>query len=920
MAKKNKKLLKLNQAIRQYFDDDGFDEGIERVDEATLVALAHAIGVYDGTTKKSDLIRLYRRLWSDADAHIRELIVDFFKSEGVHYPRAIKRERNIDKLDKINELLDAFEIDDDERRDLISIFIDTKTRKITPLNIEIKLEYIRYINRRLEIEKELDITFNYDDSFEFYAPLTYTIGDITFSKIGVIKSAVIDDEKLRGDGLRELLTQLKHSLTNQKQEQLNRFLKSLDLDNHRYLERDEILSLLKGSSPSDKIYPIIDADKLESVLKSAVSVVGSDVVVRVDSSFVPPFATKSYSYKLELHIDIDELSRQIWLGEEIDLGIERASIEAESQFVDELEQVVLEARDRVAKLGYDDEMLYNAVYEILFASSDFNLHISHKLYRKTLFEFNKAIEGELLKKQRQSLLAKTIRDFKNLFPLARSLRRRLILHVGPTNSGKTYTAFESLKSADTGYFLAPLRLLALEGYEDLKSSGIDASLITGEEQIMSDSTTHISSTIEMLNFDSEVDVAVIDEVQMIGDRDRGWAWANAIIGAPAKTLIMTGSSNAIEAIKALAEYLDEPLEIVEFTRKSPLELMRSVTPLDNIEPNTAVITFSRSQALRLKQQLSSRYRVSIIYGNLSPEVRREEARRFREGETEILVATDAISMGLNLPIKTILFSRADKFDGVKDRILSVSEIQQIAGRAGRYGLHEHGFVGAIDKKTLSIITAFYHNEPEQIKIPFGVMANFDHVMLVSNILEEQSLSKIIEFFVENMQFEGPFRAVNLDSMQEASKIIDRYDLQMREKFILASAPLSTSSPLVMSSYERYIRALVQKKPIAFIPPKNLGRVALTSDELLEAEDRIKEISLYLWLSYRLGEYFIDSEKAKSYRAELNRFIENSLKESHFRPRCRLCSKPLPLNYEFGICQSCFIRNNRANKAPKRYGR
>ncbi|MFZ5374889.1 MAG: SUV3 C-terminal domain-containing protein, partial [Campylobacterota bacterium] len=165
-----------------------------------------------------------------------------------------------------------------------------------------------------------------------------------------------------------------------------------------------------------------------------------------------------------------------------------------------------------------------------------------------------------------------------------------------------------------------------------------------------------------------------------------------------------------------------------------------------------------------------------------------------------------------------------------------------------------------------------------------------------------------------------------ESMQEASAIVDRFDLDMRTKYTLATAPLSTSSPLMMASFERYVRALEQKKPIAYIPPRHLGSHALTMEELQEAEDRIKEISLYLWLSYRLGEYFIDAEKARAFRGELNRFIENSLQQSHFVPRCKMCSKPLPPQSEFSICQSCFNKLNRSKpgtreglRAPQREG-
>ena len=109
----------------------------------------------------------------------------------------------------------------------------------------------------------------------------------------------------------------------------------------------------------------------------------------------------------------------------------------------------------------------------------------------------------------------------------------------------------------------------------------------------------------------------------------------------------------------------------------------------------------------------------------------------------------------------------------------------------------------------------------------------------------------------------------------------------------------------MQVYERYVRLLEAKQTISYVPPRNIQEYAVTMEELLEAEDRVKEISLYLWLSYRFSDSFVDVESARSTRTLLNRFIENSLKQSHFVPRCRECSKPLPYNSEFAICQSCF---------------
>jgi ATP-dependent RNA helicase SUPV3L1/SUV3 len=552
--------------------------------------------------------------------------------------------------------------------------------------------------------------------------------------------------------------------------------------------------------------------------------------------------------------------------------------------------------------------LYAKVYDVMLEMLTPSLTLSAKIARKSVKRFVHSIHDEIAKKQRYELLARTIREFKNLFPLARDMRRKLTLHIGPTNSGKTYQAMQKLKSAGTGYYLAPLRLLALEGYEDLIDNGIEASLITGEEQIVSEDATHISSTIEMVNFDVDVDVCVIDEVQMLDDRDRGWAWANAIIGAPAKEIIMTGSPNAKEAIIALAEYLGEELEIIEFERKNPLTLLESPVHEKEVEESTAIIAFSRKDVLKLKQSFSKYFSVSVVYGNLSPEVRREEARRFRAGETQILVATDAIAMGMNLPIKTILFSKAEKFDGVNDRTLLPSEIHQISGRAGRFGLHEKGFVGALSGDVLSIIKKNFHKEAKTITIPFKVMANLDHIKLVGSILEEKSLHEILKFFVKNMEFDGPFVATNLDDMLEASVLVDSYDLDLTTKYHLACAPLTLKSPYITAAYESYLGALEKKMPVTYTTPPLLGSYAQTTDELLRAEDMVKEISLYLWLSYRFSDYFVDDQRARASRGILNKFIENSLQQSQLATKCRMCAAPLPPNSPYGICQSCFKKN------------
>ncbi|MEA1918627.1 MAG: SUV3 C-terminal domain-containing protein [Campylobacterota bacterium] len=926
MAKK--KQSKLNQKIRHYFDGDGFDDGIERVNTATLIALTQTLGVLADSLEKPQLVKLFRRLWSEGDMEIRTHILSFFKAENRIYPATHPKAPSPERDDVIHELIKELGVEGEEAKYLHHAFIGMRSKKITLSKMESSLKHFRFEGKKQALEKSLEGIFDLDDRFEFNASFEYSLFESAFKKIHTLKTPPFSYDYLfenDNEAIISTITELKTQEIARKQKRIDDFIAQITQEQHPHLSAKQIVTALKQLPPfSQSSYPELSNPLLNEVLKKSLALEmltqsDHDIFLYLSQKASLPFSDKTLSYTLTLSLEKESFLKRLWEGEALHINtqLEEETQATHTHFYEELDDLILTCKQHSRLLHFSDEEIYNSVYEELLPLIHQNLSISPKIKRKVIYGFTKKIQVFLLKRQRQELLARTIRDFKNLFPLAREMRRQLILHIGPTNSGKTYTAMQQLKHSDTGYYLAPLRLLALEGYEDLRKEGLNASLITGEEQILDDEASHISSTIEMLSFEIDVDVCVIDEVQMIDDRDRGWAWANAIIGAPAKKLIMTGSPNAKDAIIALAEYLGEELEIIEFERKNPLHLMKHATPIAEIQAKTAVIAFSRRNVLRLKQQLSRLYKVSVIYGNLSPEVRREEARRFREGETEILVATDAIAMGLNLPIQTILFSKADKFDGENQRELTPSEIQQISGRAGRYGMSEAGYVGALKPDVLKIIHKHYNKPAHHINIPFHVMANLEHIKLVGGILEENSLTEILQFFVKNMKFDGPFRATNLEGMLEATEIIDRYELDLKTKFHLATAPLTTSSPYIMENFERYIRLLEKKEIVNFIPPQHLDDFAQSMEELLEAEDRVKEISLYLWLSYRFADYFLDIEKARQTRTELNRFIENSLKESHFVPRCRECSKPLPLNSTYAICQSCFRRLHRTPRRPYR---
>lgn len=918
MSKKNKNNSKINQKIRKYFDDDPFDVGIERVPSEKLSELFATLGIYDISHNKMLLLKTIRMIWSEADSTMRGDILNFFQSNAEIYKSQKPIEVGYERDDKIEMLLAQLNVSQEEATALHNAFNGLRSKKITIEKMESKLNHIRFETKKESLEKELEGSFDIDDSLEFNASLKYELYDDSFHKILTLNTKPYEYEYLLESDFEEIVEKIgndKLKVVEEKQKSINLFLASLKSP-HAYLTTKQILDSLRSSPPKSRVnYPHLPAKLLKEIVNKKIDVKSielhdEELLLHVEEELKLPYSETSLEYTLELHIELNGLLEEIWSARRFDFDdiLKETKKEQEADFLTRVDALVEECSRYATLLHLNNDELHAKIYIILLDLMPYGLDLTSKISRKLIKIFMHSISEELIKKQRQELLARTIRDFKNLFPMAREMRRKLILHIGPTNSGKTYTAMQRLQEADTGYYLAPLRLLALEGYESLKEKGIDSSLITGEEQIVDDEATHISSTIEMLNFEVDVDVCVIDEVQMIDDRDRGWAWANAIIGAPAKEIIMTGSSNSKEAIIALAEYLGEELEIVEFERKNPLTLLHTATVMDRVEEGSAIIAFSRRDVLKLKQNFSKLFRVSVVYGNLSPEVRREEARRFREGETQILIATDAIAMGMNLPIKTILFSKAEKFDGISQRNLFPSEVHQISGRAGRYGLHEAGYVGALNEETLKIVKKNFIKEGKTITIPFKVMANLEHIKLVGKILEENSLEEILSFFVKNMEFNGPFYAASLDDMLEASKIVDGYNLDIATKYHLACAPLTLKSPYIIESYERYLHDLEREMPVHYQPPKLSGAYAQTADELLRAEDMVKEISLYLWLSYRFNDYFLDEKRAREYRVVLNRYIEESLHRSQLSQRCKLCTAALPLNSKYAICQHCFKKN------------
>lgn len=243
------------------------------------------------------------------------------------------------------------------------------------------------------------------------------------------------------------------------------------------------------------------------------------------------------------------------------------------------------------------------------------------------------------------------------YPRARAIQRTIHLHVGPTNSGKTYHALKRLEASKNGFYAGPLRLLAQEVYHRFNDMGVPVSLVTGDEIKSPENgkLAHVvSNTVEMVAMGREFEVGVIDEIQMIADPKRGWAWTRAVLGAVAHELHLCGEVRAVPLIRELCALTGDKLEIHRYERLNGLEVspksLRS--NINNLQKGDCLVSFSRFGIHTFKQEIekATGRRAAIVYGGLPAEIRSQQAKLFNDPDNDydFLVASDAIGMGLNL--------------------------------------------------------------------------------------------------------------------------------------------------------------------------------------------------------------------------------------------------------------------------------
>jgi ATP-dependent RNA helicase SUPV3L1/SUV3 len=416
------------------------------------------------------------------------------------------------------------------------------------------------------------------------------------------------------------------------------------------------------------------------------------------------------------------------------------------------------------------------------------------------------------------------------------------------------------------------------------------SLITGEERRVAENATHVASTVEMLDTKTKVEVAVIDEIQMLADRDRGAAWTAAVCGAPASTIYLVGAVEARRAIEALAERLECPLEVHVLKRKAPLSMEPgAVRKIRNLKRGDAVIAFSRRDVLMWRDMITETgLSVATVYGNLSPEVRRAQAERFREGQADIVVGTDALAMGLNMPIERIVMTTAVKYNGVEEEEISAALARQIAGRAGRYGVHEEGFVAGYDDDTHDIMRALMKEKiPPVPATGFAVAPSLEQLHRIASVTGETSLVKLLRRFVHNIDVpDGFFYPRITEEQNERAEWLDTLDLSVAEKFTMSLVPISTRVPTLESAWNNWAQSLAKRKISKLQPHPQ----ELFWQNLQQVEDTCRMYSAYAWLGYRMPDFFPSIELAQQLAREASERVDSLLQQQNAAARKRQSKK------------------------------
>lgn len=515
-------------------------------------------------------------------------------------------------------------------------------------------------------------------------------------------------------------------------------------------------------------------------------------------------------------------------------------------------------------------------------------YISKKLVKdynikhNTNFDFYEIIKGNRKNYLKSGIISVLItrhiptmifKEFDRIFPKnpkdeykeVRHMNRKFYLHLGETNTGKTYNSMERLKKSKKGIYLSPLRILALENFEKLNKEGVVCDLITGEEEIKKKGSKHVCCTIEKLDINEEYDVAIIDEIQMIDDDQRGSAWTRAILALKCKEIHVCGALNTKELIINIIEDCGDEYELREYFRNIPLKIEEEAFKLKDIKKGDALVTFSKKKVLQLADYYGDLgIKTSVIYGNLPPEVRKKQYEQFISKDSNILITTDAIGMGVNLPIRRIIFMDIRKFDGNDMRYLTSQEVKQIGGRAGRIGIYDIGYIasyGNTQNFVKEMIEVYDRKIYEAVIEPSEAILDIKSLPLREKLAlwstrEEKSLL---------------YRKMDIGEKILVLDSIKNYKLPEKYQWQLLKVPFDVTNINIMNAFLKYVNEI-------FIGNfKSISKPKLNSKDLYDLELYYQKLNLYYSLSKNFNLNF-DEDWVYNERTKLSIEINKVLRK------------------------------------------
>ena len=323
---------------------------------------------------------------------------------------------------------------------------------------------------------------------------------------------------------------------------------------------------------------------------------------------------------------------------------------------------------------------------------------------------------------------------------------RVTAVLGPTNTGKTHLAVETMFEYKSGILGFPLRLLAREIFDKCvnKIGKEKVALITGEEKIIPKSPSYYICTVESMPQNMSVEFVAVDEIQICADHERGHVFTDRLLNARGSKLTMFLGSHTM---KNLIKSLIKNIEFVSRERYSKLTYS-GYKKISRLEPKTALIAFSLDDVYAIAELVRrQKGGTAVIMGSLSPKTRNSQVKLYQSGDANFLVATDAIGMGINMDIENVSFSSLKKFDGKKVRRLNLSEVSQIAGRAGRHiNDGSFGITGKCESLSADEVTKIEKHELNSVSEIYwrNSELNFENLNSLIISLEKKSNNEFLK--------------------------------------------------------------------------------------------------------------------------------------------------------------------------------